>query len=70
MDQAWPGAFDLARGEAETARSFHAPSAAFVPLIQPRASLFAVGNVGAGKYAILPGGLAIEREGHVTGAAG
>ncbi|MBB3743145.1 uncharacterized protein GlcG (DUF336 family) [Rhizobium sp. BK591] len=70
MDGAWPGAFDLAFGKAETARSFHASSAAFVPMIQPGAGLFTVGNACAGKYVILPGGLPIELEGHVAGAVG
>ncbi|WP_333704850.1 heme-binding protein [Agrobacterium tumefaciens] len=70
MDGAWPGAFDLAVGKAQTARSFHAPSAAFISMIQPGAELFAVGNVSAGKYVILPGGLPIELEGHVAGAVG
>jgi uncharacterized protein GlcG (DUF336 family) len=70
MDGAWPGAFDLALGKAQTARSFHAPSTAFVPMIQPGAGLFTVGNAGAGKYVILPGGLPIELEGHIAGAVG
>ncbi|WP_416067565.1 GlcG/HbpS family heme-binding protein [Rhizobium sp. ZK1] len=70
MDGAWPGAFDLALGKAQTARSFHAPSATFVLLIQPGASLFTVGNTSAGKYVILPGGVPIKLEGHVAGAVG
>ena len=49
MDGAWPGAFDLAVGKAQTARSFHAPSAAFVAMIQPGAGLYTVNNAVAGK---------------------
>ncbi|MBB5770237.1 uncharacterized protein GlcG (DUF336 family) [Brevundimonas vesicularis] len=70
MDGAWPGAFDLALGKAQTARSFHAPSAAFVSLIQPGANLFGIGTACAGKYVILPGGLPIRVSGHVVGAIG
>lgn len=70
MDGAWPGAFDLAIGKAQTARSFHAPSAAFVAMIQPGADLFSVSNAGGGKYVVLPGGVPISHEGHVTGAIG
>lgn len=66
MDDAWPGAFDLALGKAQTARSFHAPSATFVPVIR----LFTVGNANAGKYVILPSGVPIELEGHVAGIVG
>lgn len=70
MDGAWPGAFDLAIGKAQTARSLHAPSSAFVAMIQPGADLFSVSNTGGGKYVILPGGIPIIREGHVAGAIG
>lgn len=70
MDGAWPGAFDLATGKAQTARSFHAPSAAFVAMIQPGADLFSVGTTGGGKYVILPSGIPIIHEGHVAGAVG
>ena len=63
MDGAWPGAFDLAIGKAQTARSFLAPSAAFVPMIQPAGDLFTVTNVNAGKYVVLPGGVPIEIDG-------
>lgn len=70
MDGAWPGAFDLAVGKAQVARSFHAPSAAFVPMVQPGGDLFAVGSAHAGRYVVLPGGLPIEIDGHVVGAVG
>ncbi|MER8376019.1 heme-binding protein [Mesorhizobium sp. M1409] len=70
MDGAWPGAFDVAVGKAQTSRSFHAPSAAFVPMIQPGAALFSIGNAAGGKYVILGGGLPIEIDGHVAGAIG
>ena len=70
MDGAWPGAFDLAVGKAQTARSFHAPSAAFVAMIQPGAGLYTVNNAVAGKYVILPGGLPIDFDGHIAGAIG
>lgn len=70
MDGAWPGAFDLAVGKAQTARSFHAPSAAFVAMIQPGAGLYTVNNAVAGKYVILPGGLPIDFDGQIAGAIG
>jgi len=70
MDGSWPGAFDLATGKAQTARSFHAPSSAFVAMIQPGADLFSVSNTSAGKYVILPGGVPVTHEGHVAGAIG
>lgn len=70
MDGAWPGAFDLAVGKAQTARSFHVPSSAFVAMIQPGADLFSVSNAGGGKYVILPGGVPVIHEGHVAGAIG
>lgn len=70
MDGAWPGAFDLAHGKASTARSFHAPSAAFVPLIQPGQPLFGINSVAGGRYAILGGGLPIQIDGDVVGAVG
>jgi uncharacterized protein GlcG (DUF336 family) len=70
MDGTWPGAFDLATGKAQTARSFHAPSSTFVAMIQPGADLFSVSNTGGGKYVILPGGVPVSHEGHVAGAIG
>ncbi|MDR6670073.1 heme-binding protein [Rhizobium sp. 1399] len=70
MDGAWPGGFDLALGKATTARSFHAPSSAFVPLIQPGQPLFSVSNVGGGRYVILGGGFPVELDGNVIGAIG
>ncbi|MGM4915314.1 GlcG/HbpS family heme-binding protein [Rhizobium ruizarguesonis] len=70
MDMAWPGAFDLAIGKARTARAFHAPSAAFVPMIQPGQSLFAVSSVNGGTFVILGGGIPILLDGNVAGAVG
>lgn len=70
MDASWPGAFELAIGKAQTARSFHAPSAAFVQMIQPGEDLFTVSNVNAGKYVVLPGGFPIEIDGWIVGAVG
>lgn len=70
MDGAWPGGFDLALGKAMTARSFHAPSSAFVPLIQPGQPLFSVSSVGGGRYVILGGGLPVALDGDVVGAIG
>ncbi|MFQ6242646.1 GlcG/HbpS family heme-binding protein [Sinorhizobium meliloti] len=54
MDGTWPGAFDLAVGKAQTARSFYSPSAAFNP-----------SNASAWKYVILPGGLLRRSSGRV-----
>jgi uncharacterized protein GlcG (DUF336 family) len=70
MDDAWPGAFDVAVGKAQTARSFHAPSAVFVPMIQPGEALYSINSVAEGKYVILGGGLPLEIDGHVVGAVG
>lgn len=70
MDGAWPGAFDLAIGKAQTARAFHAPSAAFVPAVQPAAPLFSVNTVAGGKYVILGGGVPVEIDGQIAGAIG
>jgi uncharacterized protein GlcG (DUF336 family) len=70
MDGAWPGAFDVAVGKAQTARSFYAPSAVFVPMIQPGEALYSINSVADGKYVILGGGLPLEIDGHVVGAVG
>lgn len=70
MDGAWPGAFDVAVGKAQTARSFHAPSATFVPMIQPGEALYSINSVAEGKYVILGGGLPLEIDGHIVGAVG
>lgn len=70
MDGAWPGAFDLALGKAQTARSFQIPSSALAPMIQPGEPLFAVNTVCGGRYVILGGGIPIGVDGDVVGAVG
>lgn len=70
MDGAWPGGFDLALGKAQTARAFHAPSSAFVSMIQPGQPLFAVNSVAGGRYVILGGGLPALAKEEVVGAVG
>ncbi|SCB59122.1 Uncharacterized conserved protein GlcG, DUF336 family [Rhizobium aethiopicum] len=70
MDDAWPGGFDLAVGKAQTARAFQAPSATFVPMIQPGEPLFAVNNVAGGKYVILGGGLPVRSGESIIRAVG
>lgn len=70
MNNAWPGGFDLALGKARTASAFHAPSSAFVPMIQPGQPLYSVSCVEGGKYVIVGGGLPITLDGHVIGAVG
>ena len=70
MDSMWPGAFDLAAGKAQIARSVHAPSSAIVAMTQPGTDLFGISNTGGSKYVILPGGVAVAHGGHVAGAIG
>jgi uncharacterized protein GlcG (DUF336 family) len=70
MDGAWAGALDLALGKARTSRAFQAPSAAFVPLIQPGQPLFSVNGVAGGQYVILPGGLPLAVGSRLFGAVG
>ena len=70
MDGAWPGGFDLAYGKAQTSRSFRAPSAAFVPIIQPGQALYSVNSVGSGRYVIIGGGLPVHRSGDCIGSVG
>jgi uncharacterized protein GlcG (DUF336 family) len=70
MDGAWPGGFDLAYGKAQTSRAFRAPSAAFVPLIQPTQPLFSVNAVNSGRYVIIGGGLPIQDGESWIGAIG
>lgn len=70
MDGAWPGGFDLAHGKAQTSRSFRAPSAAFVPLIQPGQPLYSVNSMHSGRYVIIGGGLPIQLGADCVGSVG